>query len=435
MPDSILRSSAFILLILPLALFLTACAAEEEEDGRRGDNSYVPTVEVIETITGSLPLEERLTGIVRAENQTEVYPELSSVVTEVLVNSGDAVTEGQPLVRLRDREAREQLRQAQAGLDIAEARVQQARAEVRRLEARLSRMESLSGRNLESELELEQLQAEVASAEASVSLAEAQREQAASLVEEQENQLSFTVVRAPTDGFVGRRSVERGQAVNSSTRLMEVGDTRRMQINLSLTERMLGYIQAGQTVNIMSENFGGEVVQTRLTRISPFLNPVSNTTQAEIELDNPDGLLRPGMFVSLDILYGESEQAVLIPNNALFTNPNDGRRGVYVASREGLPEESLSGEEGRIVGPTPVRFVAVDIIAQGRQVSGVEGIDSGDLVVTIGQNLLSGGREEARVRIIGWERMMDLQQLQTRDLLDMIRAKVAGRSDSTRTDT
>lgn len=415
-------------------LALTACS-KEEESSRRGGSSYTPTVEVIETVTGSLPLEERLTGVVRAQNQAEIFPEISSVITEVMVNSGDAVVEGQPLVRLRDREAREQLRQAEAGLEIADAQVRQAQADVRRLQVRLSRMETLAEQNLESELELEQLRAEVESSEASLALAEAQRSQAASAVEERKNQLDLTVIKAPTDGFVGRRSAERGQAVNSSTRLMEVGDTRRMRITLSLTERMLSYIEAGQTVNIMSDSFGGEVIQTSLSRISPFLNPVSNTTQAEIELDNPDGLLRPGMFVSLDILYGESEQAVLIPNNALFTNPNDGRRGVYIASRDGLPEEVLVGDQGGITEPTPVSFVPVEIIAQGRQVSGVSGIQSGDLVVTLGQNLISGGREEARVRIIEWERMLELQELQNRDLLDMIRAKVADSSDTAQAGT
>jgi RND family efflux transporter MFP subunit len=426
-------SRPFLLLFLPVFLVFSSCSAEEEENRER--NSYIPTVEVIETVTGALPLEERLTGVVRAENQTEIYPEVSSVVMEVMVNSGDAVTEGQPLVRLRDREVRELLQQAEAGLEIADARVRQAEAELNRLQARLTRMETLASRNLESELEIEQIRAEVESASASVALAEAQRSQAASVVDERENQLDLTIVRSPIDGFIGRRSVERGQSVNNSTRLMEVGDTRRMQITLSLTERMLSYIQTGQTVNIMSDSFGGEVVQTRLSRISPFLDPVTNTTQAEIELDNPDGLLRPGMFVNMDILYGESEQAVLIPNNALFTNPNDGRRGVYVASRDGLPEEAPADGQRGIVGPTPVSFVAVDIIARGRQVSGVEGIESGDLVVTIGQNLLSGGREEARVREIGWERMLELQELQTRDLLDMIRAKVANRNDSNQTDT
>ncbi|WP_164682840.1 efflux RND transporter periplasmic adaptor subunit [Cyclonatronum proteinivorum] len=377
---------------------------------------------------GSLPLEERLTGVVRARNQAEVFPEITAPITEILVNSGDQVQRGQPLVKLRDTEARERVRQAEAGLQIADAQVRQARANVQRLESRLSRVQTLSVRNLESELEVEQLEAEVEAAEAAHQLTLAQQSQAASVLEERRSDLENTVVRAPTNGFVGTRHVEVGQLASPSTRMFEIGDTRMMNIRISLTERMLSYIQPGQTVNITSPAFGGEVIQTTLTRISPFINPVTNSTEAEIELSNPDGLLRSGMFVTIDILYGESEQAVLIPNTALFTNPNDGRRGVFVADRATLTElgEQVDTAEGSpIIGPTGMAFMPVTIVAQGRQVSGVSGIQAGDLVVTIGQNLLASGREEARVRLTDWDRMLELQQLQNRDLLDMIRRKLA----------
>ncbi len=404
-----------------------ACSSEDEnQTQRRG--GHVPTVEVIPTVMGSLPLEERLTGVVRARNQAEVFPEITAPITEILVNSGDQVQRGQPLVKLRDTEARERVRQAEAGLQIADAQVRQARANVQRLESRLSRVQTLSVRNLESELEVEQLEAEVEAAEAAHQLTLAQQSQAASVLEERRSDLENTVVRAPTDGFVGTRHVEVGQLASPSTRMFEIGDTRMMNIRISLTERMLSYIQPGQTVNITSPAFGGEVIQTTLTRISPFINPVTNSTEAEIELSNPDGLLRSGMFVTIDILYGESEQAVLIPNTALFTNPNDGRRGVFVADRATLTElgEQVDTAEGSpIIGPTGMAFMPVTIVAQGRQVSGVSGIQAGDLVVTIGQNLLASGREEARVRLTDWDRMLELQQLQNRDLLDMIRRKLA----------
>ncbi len=424
------RKSAYVSITLFFLLSaLIACSSEEEE--QRDRRGYTPTVEVVETVIGSLPLEERLTGVVRARNQTEIYPEISSIVQEIYVNSGDQVAEGQPLVRLRDREITERLRQAESGFQIAEAQVRQAQANVDRLEARLNRVEALSVRNLESELEVEQLRAEVESADASLELARAQRDQAASVVEERKNELENTVIKSPTYGYVGTRRVEVGQFVNTGTRLFEVGDTRRMNIRVSLTERMLSYVAAGQTVNITSDAFGGEVIQTELSRISPFLNPVTNSADGEIELDNPDGLLRSGMFVTVDILYGESEQAVLIPNNALFTNPNDGRRGVYIADRGGLSEIDISGENrGSITGPVSITFHPITIVAQGRQISGVSGIEPGDLVVTIGQNLLASGREEARVRVIPWDRIMELQELQNRDLLDMIRQKLADQNGS-----
>lgn len=403
-----------------------SCNSDDSSANERGRGGYTPTVEVIETVIGSLPLEERLTGVVRARNQSDVYPEITAPIREILVSSGEQVSKGQPLVKLRDTEARERLIQAEAGLRISDAQVRQAEANVQRLEARLNRIETLSVRNLESELEVEQLRAEVESARAGLELTKAQRSQASSVVEERKNELDNTIIKSPIDGFVGTRAVEVGQLVTPNTRLFEVGDTRRMSIRISLTERMLSYIAPGQTVNISSNAFGGEVIQTELTRISPFLNPVTNSTEAEIELDNPDGLLRAGMFVTVDVLYGESDQAVLIPNNSLFTNPNDGRRGVYVASRSGLSEIDL-GEQSisSIIGPTGVDFVPINIVAQGREVTGVTGIEAGDLVVTIGQNLLASGREEARVRVISWDRILELQQLQNRDLLDMIREKLA----------
>ncbi|MCC5933600.1 MAG: efflux RND transporter periplasmic adaptor subunit [Candidatus Cyclonatronum sp.] len=422
------NSTAIIIsILLGLTFLLQACSdTGEGEMQRRG--GHIPTVEVIQTVMGSLPLEERLTGVVRARNQAEVFPEITAPVVEILVNSGDQVRKGQPLVRLRDSEARERVRQAEAGLQIAEAQVRQAQANVQRLESRLTRVQTLSVRNLESELELEQLEAEVEASRAALQLAQAQKTQAGSVLEERRNDLSNTVVKAPTDGFVGTRHIEVGQIAGPSTRLFEIGDTRVMTIRVSLTERMLGYIETGQTVNITSPAFGGEVIQTPLSRISPFINPVTNSAEAEIELQNPDGLLRAGMFVTVDILYGESEQAVLVPNNALFTNPNDGRRGVYVADRGALTElgQIEAGEANSpIIGPTGMVFMPVTVVAQGRQVSGVSGIQPGDLVVTIGQNLLASGREEARVRVTSWDRILELQQLQNRDLLDLIRQKLA----------
>lgn len=418
--------------LITAVILLSSCSSGEEDgEPNRWDRSgYTPTVEVIQTVTGALPLEERLTGVVRARNQVDIYPEISAPVTEILVQSGDPVTAGQVLVRLRDREAQERLKQAESGLQIANAQVQQAEASLSQVNARLSRIEALSVRNLESELDLETLRAEVQSAEASLSLAKAQRNQAESILEERKNELDNTIIRSPIDGYVGFRSVEVGQMVNSSTRLFEVGDIKQMEIRVSLNERMLSYIETGQTVSITSPAIGEEPLRATVERISPFLNPVTNATEAEITVPNVEGNLRSGMFVTVDILYGESEQAVLIPNNALYTHPADGRRGVFVADAGGFMELEFEDEEDapEIFGPVPVHFVPVSLVAQGRQVSGVRGINSGDYVVTLGQNLLAAGRERTNVRVIEWERMLHLQELQSRDLLEIIREKLANRN-------
>lgn len=418
------------ILFIAIAFIVLSCSREDNGNQNRGQMGYTPTVEVIQSLTGALPLEERLTGTVRARNQVDVFPEISAPVVEVMVQSGERVNQGQPLIRLRDTEARERLRQAESGLEVAVAQVRQAEANLNQLESRLQRMESLSARNLESEAEMDVLRAQVESSRANHSMAKAQRSQAESVLEERKNDLNNTIVRSPVTGYAGFVRVETGQFVNTSTQLLEVGDTDVMHVRVSLNERMLSYIETGQTVNVSFSGSGDEPVRAQVDRISPFLNPVTNATEAEIIIQNTDGRLKSGMFVTVDILYGESEQAVLVPINAIYTHPADGRRGVYVADVSRLMEIEFDDERERpeIMGPVPVRFVPIQIVAQGRQVTGVRGIESGDYVVTLGQNLLASGRENARIRVIEWERMIELQEMQSRDLLQMIRDKLVTRN-------
>ena len=414
-----------ILYTLPLLLFLVGCGNDNEnEQARQGDRA--PTVEVLRAGYGSLPLEERLTGVVRARNQTEIYPEISGPITEVYVNNGDRVNKDDPLVKIRDREYIERLRQAESGYQIAQAQERQALTSLNQLEVRLNRITTLAERQLESQSELEMIQAEVESARANLELVRAQRNQAASIVEERQATLDNTVVRATTDGVVGLRNAEIGQQVNSSTRLFQIGDPDNMQVSVVLTERMTNYISPGQTVNLFSESLRDTVIQASLTRISPFLNPITHTTQGEIEVSNEGGLLRPGMYVSVDILYGETEQATLVPNNAIYNHPRRGIRGIYVAdalSTEYNVDEMDETERASILGPTPVRFVPIDVVANGRMVSGVRGISSDAWVVTMGQNLLVGGNDQARFRMTQWDHILDMQQLHARDIFDIIERK------------
>jgi HlyD family secretion protein len=89
---------------------------------------------------GTLPLEERLAGTVRARVQSEIYPELSAPVVEIYAQDGQFVSAGDPLVRLRSTEIEERLRQAESGLEVAEARVRQSETNLQRLQANLNRL-------------------------------------------------------------------------------------------------------------------------------------------------------------------------------------------------------------------------------------------------------------------------------------------------------
>jgi len=416
-----------------LALVLVASCGGGANDARqRGgwnrDGNRIPAVEAVEVVLGSLPLEERLAGSVRARNQVEIFPQVSGPIVEVLANDGDRVEAGDPLVRLRDVDYRERLRQAESGLAVALARVQQAEANLTRVQANLRRIEAMAERNLTSVADLEAARADALSAEADLALMRAQLDQAESLVAERREELAHTVVRAPVSGVVGSRNAEVGQLASSNTPLFVIGDPSDMIVEVTLTQRMLGYIHPGTTTNIVSDSAPDQIIEAQITRISPFLHPVTRTTTAEIEVARPTEVLRPGMFVSVNVLYGETELAPVIPNSAIYRNPRDGRTGVYAASLESAAPDSeptdVSGGPLQPIGPVPIRFVPVEIIARGRLSTAVRGVEPGDWVVTIGHHLLEGNESgQALIQPTPWDHIIRLQQMQTRDLLDLIRRR------------
>lgn len=403
-----------------------------------------PSVEVVQASYGSLPLEERLSGTIRARNQIEIYPRISAPIEEIYVNSGDEVRKGEPLLRLRDIEYRERVRQAEANLKIAEARLQQAQATFRQVESRIRRERVLAERELSSELEMEALEAELESAGAGVALAEAQLAQVKASLEEQRSILEQTLIRAPISGTVGQRNAEIGMQASPSTRLFVLGDLSQGIVTVYLTEKMLSYISEGQRVRITTDLAPDTVFEASVSRISPFLQRGSFSTTAEIDIAGASDILVPGMFVTVDVLYGESDQATLLPLSAIYQHPRTGVLGVYRAPEFGLETDpalldaddgdpsgvqgtSTAGAPGQpaapqapISAPTRMEFVPIQVIAKGREAAGVIGITSGDWVVSIGQNLLVGNDRQARVRPAGWDRILGMQRLRTEDLIEQV---------------
>jgi len=416
-----------------VALVLAACSGEDE-NSNQSRNNVIPSVEAVQAQFGSLPLEERLSGTVRAQKQVDIYPRISAPIEEIYKQNGDEVEQGEPLVKLRDREYRERVRQAEADLRINNARKRQAEASLNEAKSQLRRQKILSERELSSEIEMERILAEVESAEANYELALAQVEQSESNLEEQKEMLDQTIVRSPITGTVGQRSADVGMQASGSTRLFTVGDLNDAKITVNLTERMLAYIKEGQTVRVQSEAMGDRMIEGKVSRISPFLGTGSFSTIAEIDIENTRDILIPGMFVAVDIFYGESEQATIIPLSAIYRHPRTGETGVFVAPGFGAESEPVeqvdSSNPPPLSEPTNLEFVAIDVVARGRESAGVAGIQTGDWVVTVGQNLLVNNESgTARIRAVSWNRIMEMQQTQPQDLLrDVMNSRMANRS-------
>lgn len=402
------------LLLLALSL-LAGCGQGDDAGERQAD--LAPAVEAVPARRGTLPLEERVNGVVKADNQVAVRPEIAAPVVAVLVRNGDAVERGQVLVRLDGGTLREQLRQAEASVRLAEASAREAQAGVAEVEAQVVRTRVLAREELVSALELETQEARLAAARASAAQAQAQVDQARATVQERRAALDKAVVRAPAAGRVGQRNAEVGMLAGTEDVLFLLGDLRDLIVEVPLTEELLAHVQPGQPVSIDSPVLRGPPIAAALSRISPFLEENSFSTVGEIDLNDGQGRLRPGMFVTVDIQYGQSEAATLVPASALWEDPRTGVQGVFLVEATGLAETAAGSLE--VPAQTRgVQFRPVEVLAEGRATLGVRGVEPGQWVVTVGQHLLArDGETAARVRPTTWERVHALQGLQREDLL------------------
>lgn len=421
------------LLIGTSMLFIASCSQDSSEStpAERGNRSgSAPAVEIVQAKSGSLPLEQRLTGSVKARNQTQIYAEVSGPVVDVFINDGDFVEAGEKLLRIRDTDYRARLNQAIAGEQIAAARVQQVEANLNRLQTQAQRIETLANRQLASPLELENARVDVLSAQADLEMAKAQQRQAEAIVREQHNALNNTVVRAPISGVVGSRNAEVGQQVTANTPLFDIGDPQQMRVRVTLTEAMLRQVTADTRAVISTGNVAGDEgenkILAKVSRVSPFLNPITHTTEAEIDIPEHNNFLQPGMYVTVDLIYGESLPATLIPNSAIYQHPRLGSQGVFLIAANNEKTDGDATEE-IVIGTqrqAPLAFTPIDVIARGRMSSAVSGINEGDWVVTIGHYLLSSqGSTKAQVQATDWNHILQLQQVQNRDLLETIMRK------------
>jgi RND family efflux transporter MFP subunit len=398
------------------------------------NNVLIPAVEAVKARHGSLPLSERLTGLVRAKNLIAIYPEINAVIISVNVENGDYVKRGDPIIHLRDKEFNERLKQARASHQIAKAQARQAQARLEEVQADLKRIQSLTEQGLASTAELENIRAESVSAEADIALATARVAQAQATMDERKETLSQTVIRSPITGRVGNRNAEIGMLVNSNTRLFTLGQLDSVRVEVILTDRMLNYIRKGQRTEIHLDHATMGTISAPLSRISPFLHPVTHSTDAQIDLANPGRKLMSGMFVSVDVFYGESEQATLVPLSSLYENPSTGETGIYI-TKESLQAEPVTtgGAPARTALSDPVTFtfVAVEILAKGHMEAGIRGIEPGEWVITIGQDLIGSDSSRARVRKVDWAWVENLQQLQRQDLLQEFMKKQQAAADDT----
>jgi len=293
--------------LMLLGLIFFAACSEEEDIGPVYDTAGVER-RTIEVAVSSA-------GIVEPLATVEVKSKASGEVLDLLVETGDAVAAGDLMVTIDPRTVRNRLDQSEAEHKAALSRLEIAATQK-------ARVESLVSAGTLTQSDLEQSQLDLANAEAQVVTARVSVENARIAVDD-------TDIRAPIDGTIIFKPVEKGQVITSPTQdfsggtmLMQMADLSAVQIRSLVDETDIGKIRAGMSASISVAAYPNQPFPGDVIKIEPQAVVEQNVTMFAvlIAIQNPDGLLMPGMNAEVDVSIARSENAMTIPVMALRTS-------------------------------------------------------------------------------------------------------------------
>ncbi len=311
-----------------------------------------------------VPRVVRSVGSIAAIDRVTIAPEIDGMVVEVPFTEGAAVEVGDVLVRLDDA--------------IAASEAESARAVRDRAKLRLTSLQEARSAGGASTFEID---------DAKVALAEAE-----ALYQQRRLRLEDHVVRAPFDGRVGRRLVSPGAVLSSGDAVTTLTAVDPVDVVFNLPAVELGRLEEGQEVVVSSRAFGEETFEGGVTVIGPTLDERTRTVPVVARIGNPEGRLRPGLFVDVRVTVGALRSAVVVPETAVRVEGNRAEVAVI--------------EEGAAVR----RRVEIGQRLPGLAVI-VDGLSGGEVVVTSNLNKVpdgarvEAGADELAARLgIEWER-------------------------------
>jgi len=300
---------------------------------------------------GDLRMQVIANGTLQPTRTINIGSELSGTVLDVFVDINDNVKKGQVLVQLDTAKLRDQIARSRASLAAAIAKVAQAVATTKEAQGNLGRLEEvyrISGGKVPSQAELDTARATLDRARADENSARAGVNDAQAALSTDETNLRKASIRAPSDGVVLTRQVDPGNAVAASLQAVTLftiaDDLRKLRLLVNVDEADVGSMAVGQTAAFTVSAYPNRKYPATVNRVAYGSTTTDNvvTYQAQLDVDNQDLSLRPGMTATATITATERQQVLLIPNTALRFTPGAGRAAA--------PAAAASGARGGIVG-------------------------------------------------------------------------------------
>jgi RND family efflux transporter MFP subunit len=354
-----IASSFVVLLALLVFLRIRANADDPVRNARP-----TPTVVVSTAQRGSISRTIQFTGNIDAYQTANIYPKVSGNLEDEFVNIGDYVQKGQMLALIDTTIYSQNVGQARGAYMQAEATLTNAKITY-------ERNKSLLDQNLIAKQDLD-------NSETAYKVAQAQEQGSAATYKNAVTQLSYCKIMAPFDGYITRRYFDPGVYVTTSTNsqsstLFVLSEIQKVKIMVNILEDDVQYLKNVTSADVTVDAYPGQVFKGNITRISQQFDLATRTMPVEVDLNNPQHQLKPGMFANINLVLARDDNALILPTQDIMK----GDSGTYVYT---LQKDSS------------VRKTYVKIgISQDNRNEILSGITDSDHILTVGQDLVSNG--------------------------------------------
>jgi membrane fusion protein (multidrug efflux system) len=318
--------------------------------------AFQPPPEAVTTIVTKQdvwPTTLSAIGTLAAVQGVTISADLPGTVERIFFDSGQAVRAGDVLAVLDTRQEKAQLAAFEAQHQLASVT--------------FDRMEGLLNERVISRAEFDRATAEYRQTDAQVGEVRAVIER--------------KTIRAPFSGILGLRQVSLGQYLAGGSALVMLQSLNPIYVNFGVPQQSASQIPVGRAVRIATGDVAGVEWTGRVTAIDSKVDEATRNIQVQATLPNPDGTLRPGMFVQTEVVLAPSRQVVAVPASAISYAPYGD--SVFVVAE-------LKDNDGRAYRGVRQQFVKLGA-ARGDQVAILSGINPGDEVVTSGVFKLRNG--------------------------------------------
>lgn len=376
-----MHRSAFTPALLLVSAIATAACQSSQATAQSSTEPVVTVVDVptVTATAGTIEAALEISGTLAPRARVPVKPRLPGALERVLVDIGDAVSEGQTIATIDRREIDAQADAAVAAVSVAKAALETSEATLANAVLEADRAKVLFDGGALPRQRLDAAQTSHRAAVAQRDLATANLAQAeASLRRAREVQRN-TIVTAPVSGFIVERNYDAG-SIPGDLPIVVVADLRQMKLEAGVSELEAGRLKVGMKATVEAQAKPGRMFEGELAAIAPEVDERNRHFRIEVRVPNANRDLLSGMYASARIVESTAAEATLLPRDAVGTR--EGKRVV------------LKVHDGSV---TPVEVT--EGLADGGRVQILTGIAAGDTVVADARRQVSAGTKVRAVPV------------------------------------